>query len=156
MCGLVWAALLLILLAALPRAATADFHTLTTRFSADPSPLVVGDRLFIYSTHDEDHATSFSMIDYNVFSTIDGVNWRDDGIAFSPVHNTSWAHNAWAQQVIWHAPLNRFLMFFPGMGEPLSVGVASAIGRLLIRRVRGRALWLVPGLRHQQLNRPPH
>ena len=126
MCGLVWAALLLILLAALPRAATADFYTLTTRFSADPSPLVVGDRLFIYSTHDEDHATSFSMIDYNVFSTIDGVNWRDDGIAFSPVHNTSWAHNAWAQQVIWHAPLNRFLMFFPGMGEPLSVGVASA------------------------------
>jgi hypothetical protein len=34
-----------------------------------------------------------------VFSTVDGVNWRDDGIAFSPTHNTTWAHNAWAQQV---------------------------------------------------------
>ena len=106
-------------------AARGDFYTLTTRFSADPSPLVWGDRLYVYATHDEDHATSFAMKDYNVFSTADAVNWRDDGIAFSPVYNTTWALNAWAQQVVWHAPLGRFLMYFPGMGDP-SVGVAEA------------------------------
>ena len=120
-------ALLLSLLAA---TAVADYKTLLTRYSADPAPLVVGERLYIYATHDgDDHATSFSMVDYNVFSTADGVNWRDDGIAFSPVHNTSWAKNAWAQQTIWSEQLDRFLMYFPG-GVPGSrdnvVGVASA------------------------------
>ena len=107
-----------------------DTVTLSTRFSADPSPLVVDDRLYIYATHDEDHMTSYSMNDYNVFSTIDAVNWRDDGIAFSPTHNTSWAKNAWAQQVVFYPPLNKFLMYFPGMGGlpglAGDVGVAAA------------------------------
>ena len=120
-----WA--LLLLAAALP--SRANYKTLLTRYTADPSPLVVGDRLYIYATHDQDDAHSFSMVDYNVFSTADGVNWRDDGIAFSPVHNTTWATNAWAQQTIWHEPLQKFLMYFPG-GTPGSqggvVGVAAA------------------------------
>jgi len=102
-----------------------NYVTLQTRFSADPSPLVVGQRLYVYTTHDEVNVHCFCMQDYNVISTVDGVNWRDDGIAFSPVHNTTWAHNAWAQQVIWHEPLQRYLMYFPGMGSP-SVGVAYA------------------------------
>jgi len=110
--------------------AAADFVTLSTRYSADPSPFVSphDGRLYITTTHDEVGAQSFAMLDYNVFSTDDGVNWRDDGICFSPVHNTSWARNAWAQQVIWHAPLNKYVMFFPGFGDGYnnSVGVAAA------------------------------
>ena len=116
---------LFLLLFLLSSPAACDFYTLTTRFSADPSPLVVGDRLYVHATHDEDHMEGFAMKDYNVFSTTDAVNWRDDGIAFSPIHNTTWAKNAWAPQVAWHEPLQRFLMFFPGMGDP-SVGVAAA------------------------------
>ena len=99
--------------------AAADFVTLSTRYSADPSPFVGAQdgRLYVTATHDEVDAHSFSMLDYNVFSTDDGVNWRDDGIAFSPVSNTTWARNAWAQQVIWHAPMSKYVMFFPGLVE---------------------------------------
>ena len=50
---------------------SANYNTLITRFSADPSPFVVGDRLYVTSTHDEVNMTSFSMHDYNVFSTDD-------------------------------------------------------------------------------------
>ncbi len=106
--------------------ARGNFVTLSTRYSADPSPLVVGDRLYIYATHDERGARSFSMLDYNVFSTLDGVNWRDDGIAFSPVHNTTWAHNAWAQQTFFSLDTGLYTMYFPGMGNP-SVGVATSL-----------------------------
>lgn len=119
----------LLLLAALPRT-DGDTVTLSTRFSADPSPLVVGDRLYIYATHDEDSMTSYAMNDYNVFSTLDAVNWRDDGIAFSPTRDTTWATNAWAQQVLYYPPLDRYLMYFPGMGGLPGlggdVGVATA------------------------------
>ena len=105
---------------------SANYNTLITRFSADPSPFVVGDRLYVTSTHDEVNMTSFSMHDYNVFSTDDAVNWLDDGICFSPTSNTTWARNAWAQQVTYVAPLNKFVMYFPGFGETGSVGVATA------------------------------
>ena len=104
----------------------ANFNTLLTRYSADPSPFVVGDRLYITATHDEVNATSFSMKDYNIFSTNDAVNWLDDGICFSPISNTSWARNAWAQQVIFVSSLNKFVMYFPGFGETGSIGVATA------------------------------
>ena len=108
-------------------AARADYKTLLTRYSADPAPLVVGDRLFIHATHDD--AAPSSPSDYTVFSTADGANWRDDGIAFSPVHNTTWATGAGAQQTIWHEGLNRFLLYFsgaaPGSRQNV-VGVASA------------------------------
>ena len=119
-----------LLLALLVPAARADFVTLQTRYSADPSPFVSAQdgRLYITSTHDEVDAHGFSMLDYNVFSTDDGVNWRDDGIAFSPVANTTWAKNAWAQQVIWHQPLGKYVMYFPGFGDGYnnSVGVAAS------------------------------
>ena len=109
--------------------ALADFVTLQTRYSADPSPFVGQDgRLYVTTTHDEVDVHCFCMLDYNVFSTDDGVNWRDDGIAFSPVANTTWARNAWAQQVIWHAPLGKYVMYFPGFGDGYnnSVGVAAS------------------------------
>ena len=118
----------MLLLPLLLGAARADYKTLLTRYSANPAPLVVGDRLFIHATHDA--ATPSSASDYTVFSTADGANWRDDGIAFSPVHNTTWATGAGAQQTIWHERLNRFLLYFSGAAAPGSrqnvVGVASA------------------------------
>jgi hypothetical protein len=103
---------------------SANFNTLITRFSADPSPFVVGDRLYVTATHDDVNMTSFSMHDYNVFSTNDAVNWQDDGICFSPTSNTTWARNAWAQQVIYVSSLNKYVMYFPGFGVSGSVGVA--------------------------------
>ena len=111
-------------------AARADYVTLQTRYSADPSPFVGAQdgRLYVTTTHDEVGVRCFCMLDYNVFSTDDGVNWRDDGIAFSPVANTTWGKNAWAQQVIWHAPLGKYVMYFPAFGDGYnnSVGVAAA------------------------------
>jgi len=111
------AALALLLLLGATRPADGDPVTLTTRYSADPSPYVdpTDDRLYITATHDEDGARCFCNHDYNVFSTLDGVNWRDDGVAFSPTRDTAWARNAWAQQVVWHAASARYLMFFPGL-----------------------------------------
>jgi hypothetical protein len=120
-----------LLLLLLPAPVGANFKTLLTRYTAAPSPLVVEDRLFIYATHDRDDANDYrnSTEDYNVFSTADAVNWRDDGIAFSPIHNTTWAKSVGAQQTIWHQPLQKYLMYFSGRqgdGAAVSVGVAAA------------------------------
>ena len=34
-----------------------------TSFTADPAPLVVGDTVFLYTSHDEDDSLEFKMID---------------------------------------------------------------------------------------------
>lgn len=50
-----------------------------TQLTTDPAPLVVGDRLYVYTGHDEDKADFFWMNEWRVYSTKDMVNWTDHG-----------------------------------------------------------------------------
>jgi hypothetical protein len=76
---------------------------ITTAFTADPAPLVVGDTVYLYTSHDK--ATGkvlFAMDDWLAFSSKDLRHWTELG----PVmHETdfAWAtatKSAWAAQAV--------------------------------------------------------
>jgi len=80
--------------------ATAQNPFVQTWFTSDPAPLVVGDRLYVYTGHDEDGADFFWMQEWRVYSTADMVNWTDHGSPLA-LESFSWADDrAWASQCI--------------------------------------------------------
>jgi len=71
------------------------------RFTADPAPLVIGERLWLYTGHDEaGEGEMFNMKEWLAYSTTDMRAWRYHG----PIMNVAdfrWASkDAWAAQVI--------------------------------------------------------
>jgi arabinoxylan arabinofuranohydrolase len=71
------------------------------RFTADPAPLVVGDRLFLYVGHDEAQRDEmFNMREWLVYSTTDMKTWT----SYPPIMKATdfkWAKkDAWASQAI--------------------------------------------------------
>ena len=81
-------------------AALAQNPIIQTQLTTDPAPLVCGDRIYVYTGHDEDHADFFWMNEWRVYSSTDMVNWTDHG---SPLNQSSfaWADDrAWAAQAI--------------------------------------------------------
>ena len=54
-----------------------------TMYTADPAPMVYNDRLYLYTSHDEDNSTWFTMNDWKLYSTVDMVNWTDHGVVMS-------------------------------------------------------------------------
>ena len=68
--------------------------------TSDPAPLVAGDRMYVYTGHDEDGADFFWMQEWRVYSTDDMVNWLDHGSPLA-LESFSWADDrAWASQCI--------------------------------------------------------
>ncbi|WP_204061785.1 glycoside hydrolase family 43 protein, partial [Microbispora corallina] len=92
-------------------AARADNPIIQTIYTADPAPLVYNGRVYLYTGHDEDNSTYFTMKDWRVWSSTDMVNWTDHGSPLS-VATFSWAKSdAWAGQAInrngkfyWYVP----------------------------------------------------
>nr|AQQ75133.1 GH43 CBM6 [uncultured bacterium] len=90
----------------------ADNPIIQTIYTADPAPLVYNGRVYLYTGHDEDGSTYFTMNEWRVFSSADMVNWTDHG---SPLRYStfSWATgDAWAGQAIyrngkfyWYVPI---------------------------------------------------
>ena len=71
-----------------------------TWFTSDPAPMVYGDKVYVYTGHDEDHADFFWMYEWRVYSSSDMVNWTDHGPLLS-LASFSWADDrAWASQCI--------------------------------------------------------
>lgn len=71
-------------------------------YTADPAPMVCGDTLYLYTTHDEDVLVNdfYTMRDWRCFSTKDMVHWTDHGAVFS-LDDISWADDrAWAPQAV--------------------------------------------------------
>ena len=80
--------------------ATAQNPFVQTWCTSDPAPLVVGDRMYVYTGHDEDGADFFWMQEWRVYSTEDMVNWQDHGSPLA-LESFSWADDrAWAAQCI--------------------------------------------------------
>ena len=76
----------------------ADNPIIQTNYTADPAPVVHGDTLYLYTSHDEDNAQGFVMNNWMCYTTTDMVNWTDHGIVAS-LQNFSWqAGSAWAPQ----------------------------------------------------------
>ena len=88
---------------------------ITTSYTPDPAPYVHGDKLYMFTGHDEDDATYFKMNDWQVFSTEDMTNWTYLGTPIS-TETFKWAYHgdrAWAAQAVerngkwyWYVCLN--------------------------------------------------
>ncbi|MCI4061302.1 family 43 glycosylhydrolase [Micromonospora sp. R77] len=125
-----WLALVVSLLAVLgafPAPARADNPIVQTIYTADPAPLVHNGRVYLYTGHDEDNSTWFTMKEWRVWSSDDMVNWTDHGSPLS-IASFSWASkDAWAGQVI--ARNGRFYWYVPmtvrATGQ-MGIGVAVA------------------------------
>ena len=83
-----------------------------TKYTADPSPLVVGDTLFLYTSHDaspedipdenEKGSAGFFMYDWLLWSTTDMANWTEHG-AVASLKDFPWRsreNGAWAIQTV--------------------------------------------------------
>lgn len=82
------------------------------KFTADPAPLVVGDRLYLYVGHDQAQRDEmFNMREWLVYSTTDMKTWTDHGPIMN-VKDFKWSkQDAWAAQVI--EKDGRFYLFAP-------------------------------------------
>src|SRR5699024_2709313 len=70
--------------------ARADNPIVQTIYTADPAPLVHNGRVYLYTGHDEDGSTWFTMREWRVWSSADMVNWTDHGSPMS-LSTFSWA-----------------------------------------------------------------
>ena len=85
----------------------ADNQNIT--YGGDPSVLVDGDTVYLYTGHDASTDEEVSKAIYNIpeylcYSSTDLVNWKEEGVVMS-MADVSWDSNdtsAWASQVIKH------------------------------------------------------
>ncbi len=106
--------------------ATAQNPIIRDQFSADPSALVVGDRVFVYPSHDikapADFARKdwFCMEDYHVFSSSNLTDWTDHGMIVSQ-YTTPWvnstSYSMWAPDCKQHKN-GKFYFYFPAGAKP--------------------------------------
>jgi arabinoxylan arabinofuranohydrolase len=110
---------------ALPTTGITQNPVIQTIYTADPAPLVYKDTVFLYTGHDEDKSTWFTMKDWRCYSSTDMVNWTDHGSPLS-IKTFSWAQkDAWAGQCTfrnnkfyWYVPMNQ------SNGKGMAIGVA--------------------------------
>lgn len=99
-----------------------------TNYTADPAPVVFGDRLYVYTTHDEDVTVNnfYTMNEWRLYSTTDMVNWTDHG---SPANfrTFSWGRDsAWAAQAVERN--GQYFLYVPlnnNSGSRIGVAVAD-------------------------------
>ena len=91
----------LVLVAALAPPALAANPIVTSYYTADPAPLVVGNTLHVYAGRDEapSGGTNFQMREWRVLSSTDAATWTDHG-ARANIATFPWAGaDAWASEV---------------------------------------------------------
>jgi hypothetical protein len=130
-------------LALSPGVARADNPIVQTIYTADPAPLVHNGRVYLYTGHDEDASTYFTMKEWRVWSSADMVNWTDHGSPMN-VSTFSWASaDAWAGQTVyrngkfyWYVPVkNRAtnsMAIGVGVSDSPTGPFRDAIGRPLV------------------------
>ena len=107
-----------------------------TKYTADPSPLVVGDTLFLYTSHDaspedipdenEKGSAGFFMYDWLLWSTTDMVNWTEHG-AVASLKDFTWRsrdNGAWAIQTVCRN--GKYYLYAPLHGHGIGVLVADS------------------------------
>jgi arabinoxylan arabinofuranohydrolase len=96
-----------------------------TNYTADPAPMVYNGKVYLYTSHDEDESTWFTMNDWRLYTTEDMVNWTDHGAALS-YKEFSWAKmNAWAPQCIERK--GKFYLYVPITDRQGKNGIGVAV-----------------------------
>lgn len=124
---LAWLVAVLCLLTLSPVTASADNPIVRHIYTADPAPLVYNGRVYLYTGHDEDGSTWFTMREWRVWSSADMVNWTDHGSPLS-LSTFSWAsQDAWAGQAVHRN--GKFYWYVPVVNRStgrMAIGVAVA------------------------------
>ncbi|MDA6070641.1 glycoside hydrolase family 43 protein [Flavobacterium sp. AC] len=97
-----------------------------TKYTADPAPMVYKDTVFLYTSHDEDDANGFKMINWLLYTSTDMVNWTDHGVVAS-LKDFNWVkhdNGAWAVQAIERN--GKFYLYCPMHGQGIGVLVADS------------------------------
>lgn len=107
-----------------------------TKYTADPAPLVDGDTLFLYTSHDaspedipdlnEKSSAGFFMYDWLLWSTTDMVNWTAHG-AVASLQDFKWRtreNGAWAIQTVKRG--GKYYLYAPLHGHGIGVLVADS------------------------------
>ena len=104
--------------------AHANMPVVQTRFTADPAPVVIDGKVFLYTTHDADGARGFQMFDWLLYVSDDMVNWQDYGPVASLDDFKYYDGNngAWAEQVV--EANGSYYMYCPIHGH--GIGVLTA------------------------------
>ncbi|MDP4181264.1 MAG: carbohydrate-binding protein [Bacillota bacterium] len=116
----------------------ADYPIFYQRYTADPCCLVVGDRLYLYCSHDvyDPNHPGYIMNDITCISTDDLKNWTDHGEVFKA---PNWgAKLSWAPVVV--TKNNKYYMYFGNNAGGIGVAVSNsptgpftdALGKALI------------------------
>jgi len=114
---------MLVSLLTIPAGLLCQNPVITHIYTADPSARVFNDTLFLYPSHDRDHAQWWDMTDWHVFSTTDMVHWTDHGVALS-LDDISWAEKyAWAPDCIEKG--GRYYFYYPTDQAHIGVAVAD-------------------------------
>jgi len=98
---------------------------ISTKYTADPAPMVYNDTVFLYTSHDEDDAMGFKMQDWLLYSSTDMVNWTEHGVVAS-LKDFKWVpydNGAWAVQCIERN--GKFYLYCPMPGG-VGIGVLVA------------------------------
>jgi arabinoxylan arabinofuranohydrolase len=105
--------------------ARADNPIIQTVYTADPAPLVLNNRVYLFADHDEDGSTNFNMKDWRLYSSADMANWQDHGVVMN-LATFSWANDrAWAGQVI---PRNgKFYYYVPVQQKSGSMAIGVGV-----------------------------
>ena len=90
--------------------------------------MVYNDTIFLYTSHDEDDAQGyeFKMLDWQLYTSTDMVNWTDHGPVAS-LKEFAWRkrdNGAWAQQVVERN--GKFYMYCPLHGNGIGVLVSDS------------------------------
>ena len=101
--------------------AHANMPVVQTRFTADPAPVVINDKVFLYTTHDEDGARGFQMFDWLLYTSDDMVNWQDYGpvASLDDFKYYDGKNGAWAEQVV--EANGAYYMYCPIHGHGIGV-----------------------------------
>jgi hypothetical protein len=93
-------------------------------YTADPSARVFNERLYVYTSHDEDTATYFNMQNWHVFSSKNLNDWTDHGPIFS-LEKIEWANKwAWAPDAIERN--GKYYFYYPVERAKIGVAVSDS------------------------------
>lgn len=98
---------------------------ISTKYTADPAPMVHNDTVYLYTSHDEDDAMGFKMKDWLLYTSTDMVNWTEHG-AVASLEDFDWVphdNGAWAVQCVERN--GKFYLYCPMPGG-VGIGVLVA------------------------------
>ncbi len=105
-------------------ACDAENPIIQTNYTADPAPLVYDGTVYLYTSHDEDDANGFHMLNWRLYTTTDMANWTDHGTV-ALLSTFPWAvqsNDAWAPQAVERN--GKFYLYVP-------IGVAQRPSRVI-------------------------